>query len=99
MAEVLQHDIVIVGGGGAGLRAAIAVSELDQATIRPMRVLLAPSCVVAASWVEFPSPIVALSGETVTEATGTSVMVGASPSHAASTSTKIQDRDAASGLA
>ena len=29
MSEALQHDIVIVGGGGAGLRAAIAVAELD----------------------------------------------------------------------
>ncbi|NQZ97216.1 MAG: FAD-binding protein [Myxococcales bacterium] len=27
--EVLRHDIVIVGGGGAGLRAAIAVAEAD----------------------------------------------------------------------
>ena len=29
MSEALQHDIVIVGGGGAGLRAAIAVAEFD----------------------------------------------------------------------
>ncbi len=29
MSEALQHDIVIVGGGGAGLRAAIAIAELD----------------------------------------------------------------------
>ena len=29
MSEVIQHDVVIVGGGGAGLRAAIAVAELD----------------------------------------------------------------------
>ena len=27
MAETIQHDIVIIGGGGAGLRAAIAVAE------------------------------------------------------------------------
>ncbi len=27
--ETLEHDIVIVGGGGAGLRAAIAVAEVD----------------------------------------------------------------------
>ena len=27
MAELLKHDVVIVGGGGAGLRAAIAVAE------------------------------------------------------------------------
>ncbi len=29
MPEIIQHDILIVGGGGAGLRAAIAVAELD----------------------------------------------------------------------
>ena len=29
MADFLQHDVLIVGGGGAGLRAAIAVAELD----------------------------------------------------------------------
>ena len=29
MSETRQHDIVIIGGGGAGLRAAIAVAELD----------------------------------------------------------------------
>ena len=29
MSEAFQHDIVIVGGGGAGLRAAIAVAQLD----------------------------------------------------------------------
>ena len=29
MSETMQHDIVIIGGGGAGLRAAIAVAELD----------------------------------------------------------------------
>ncbi len=29
MAEALQHDIVIVGAGGAGLRAAIAAAEAD----------------------------------------------------------------------
>ncbi len=29
MAELLQHDVLIVGGGGAGLRAAIAVAELN----------------------------------------------------------------------
>src|SRR5215469_1720317 len=29
MAEVLQHDLVIVGAGGAGLRAAIAAAEAD----------------------------------------------------------------------
>jgi fumarate reductase flavoprotein subunit len=29
MSEVLQHDIVIVGAGGAGLRAAIAAAETD----------------------------------------------------------------------
>ena len=29
MPEMIQHDILIVGGGGAGLRAAIAVAELD----------------------------------------------------------------------
>ena len=29
MLETIQHDIVIIGGGGAGLRAAIAVAEMD----------------------------------------------------------------------
>ena len=29
MADILQHDIVIVGGGGAGLRAAIAAAQAD----------------------------------------------------------------------
>lgn len=29
MAEVIQHDILIVGGGGAGLRASIAAAELN----------------------------------------------------------------------
>ncbi|MDE3133272.1 MAG: fumarate reductase (quinol) flavoprotein subunit [Acidobacteriota bacterium] len=29
MAEALQHDLVIVGAGGAGLRAAIAAAEVD----------------------------------------------------------------------
>jgi len=29
MAEAIQHDILIIGGGGAGLRAAIAVAEHD----------------------------------------------------------------------
>lgn len=29
MAEALQHDLVIVGAGGAGLRAAIAAAEID----------------------------------------------------------------------
>jgi len=29
MTETLQHDIVIIGGGGAGLRAAIAAAQLD----------------------------------------------------------------------
>jgi fumarate reductase flavoprotein subunit len=28
--EILEHDIIIVGGGAAGLRAAIAASEIDQ---------------------------------------------------------------------
>jgi len=27
--EVLQHDVLIIGGGGAGLRAAIACAEVD----------------------------------------------------------------------
>ncbi len=27
MPEILQHDILIIGGGGAGLRAAIAIGE------------------------------------------------------------------------
>ena len=27
--EVIRHDVVLVGGGGAGLRAAIAVAEAD----------------------------------------------------------------------
>ena len=27
--EIIQHDIVILGGGGAGLRAAIAIAEVD----------------------------------------------------------------------
>ena len=27
--SLFQHDIVIIGGGGAGLRAAIAVAEVD----------------------------------------------------------------------
>ncbi len=30
MAHAIQHDIVIIGGGGAGLRAAIAVAQIDQ---------------------------------------------------------------------
>jgi len=29
MAETIQHDIVIIGGGGAGLRAAIAAAEMN----------------------------------------------------------------------
>ena len=29
MLETIQHDIVIIGGGGAGLRAAIAAAEMD----------------------------------------------------------------------
>ena len=29
MVEVFRHDVIIVGGGGAGLRAAIAVAEAD----------------------------------------------------------------------
>src|SRR6267378_1289634 len=29
LADILQHDVLIVGGGGAGLRAAIAVAELN----------------------------------------------------------------------
>ena len=29
MSEAVQHDVVIVGGGGAGIRAAIAITELD----------------------------------------------------------------------
>ena len=29
MAELLQHDVLIVGGGGAGLRAAIAIAETN----------------------------------------------------------------------
>ena len=31
MADIIQHDIVIVGGGGAGLRAAIAIAEQIRA--------------------------------------------------------------------
>jgi fumarate reductase flavoprotein subunit len=44
MAETIQHDIVIIGGGGAGLRAAIAAAETDPgldiavfAKVYPMR--------------------------------------------------------------
>ncbi len=29
LAEIIKHDVLIVGGGGAGLRAAIAVAETD----------------------------------------------------------------------
>ena len=29
LAEIIEHDVLIVGGGGAGLRAAIAVAETD----------------------------------------------------------------------
>jgi len=29
VAEITQHDIVIIGGGGAGLRAAIAAAETN----------------------------------------------------------------------
>jgi fumarate reductase flavoprotein subunit len=29
MLETIQHDIIIIGGGGAGLRAAIAAAEMD----------------------------------------------------------------------
>ena len=29
MSEVIEHDVVILGGGGAGIRAAIAVAEAD----------------------------------------------------------------------
>ncbi len=29
MAELYQHDVLIIGGGGAGLRAAIAIAELN----------------------------------------------------------------------
>ena len=36
MVEVFRHDVIIVGGGGAGLRAAIAVAEADPS----------PSCAV-----------------------------------------------------
>ncbi len=27
MTQIMRHDVIIVGGGGAGLRAAIAVAE------------------------------------------------------------------------
>ena len=29
MSDVIQHDIIVVGGGGAGLRAAIEIGELN----------------------------------------------------------------------
>jgi len=29
MTDVIQHDVVVLGGGGAGLRAAIAIAQLD----------------------------------------------------------------------